>query len=220
MQKISTCIPAMIKTIQSPCNYADYWQQLEGKGKVYYGEDFYLRETDAEVWMKLICWTMKDEKVAAATGICLDKGILLSGPIGVGKTSMMHLVRQLAGPARNYRMKSCRDVSFEFSGLGVNVIYKYTRESYVSYPDLPGTICFDDLGLEMEVKDYGVSWNLMAEILLSRYDHFIHHGMLTHVTTNLNSKEIEARYGKRLRSRMRQMFNVVAFSQGTADKRI
>lgn len=194
--------------------------ELEAKGKAYYGNDFYLREADAPVWMKLICWMTGDESIAADIGVSLDKGILLSGPIGVGKTCMMHLVRQLAKQNRRYRMKSCRDVSFEFPGIGVNVIYKYTRESYLSYPTLPDTICFDDLGLEMEAKDYGTTWNVMAEILLSRYDHFIHHGMLTHVTTNLNSKEIEARYGKRLRSRMREMFNVIAFAQGTADKRI
>ena len=43
--------------------------------------------------------------------------------------------------------------------------------------------------------------------------------MITHVTTNLNSQELEEVYGNRLRSRMRAMFNLIAFSCESADKR-
>jgi DNA replication protein DnaC len=59
----------------------------------------------------------------------------------------------------------------------------------------------------------------MAEILLNRYDQFISIGMLTHITSNLSSKEIENFYGNRVRSRMREMFNVVGFGGGVGDKR-
>lgn len=59
----------------------------------------------------------------------------------------------------------------------------------------------------------------MAEIILSRYDSFIHEKSLTHVTTNLSASELEACYGDRVRSRMRQMFNLIAFDRETKDKR-
>lgn len=59
----------------------------------------------------------------------------------------------------------------------------------------------------------------MAEILLSRYDLFTTRHMITHLTTNLNSTEIEQLYGLRVRSRLREMFNLIAFSPGTPDKR-
>jgi hypothetical protein len=59
----------------------------------------------------------------------------------------------------------------------------------------------------------------MSEILLSRYDLYMSHGMITHVTANLNSQDIEDVYGKRVRSRMRQMFNLIAFPADTPDKR-
>jgi hypothetical protein len=42
-----------------------------------------------------------------------------------------------------------------------------------------------------------VHCNTMAEILLSRYEFFITHHMITH----LNISEIEVRYGKRILSR-------------------
>jgi hypothetical protein len=59
----------------------------------------------------------------------------------------------------------------------------------------------------------------MAEILLSCYDYYHSFGMLTHLTTNLNSVEIEKQYGVRVRSRLREMFNLVAFPADARDKR-
>jgi DNA replication protein DnaC len=43
--------------------------------------------------------------------------------------------------------------------------------------------------------------------------------MLTHITTNLNSSEIEEIYGTRVRSRLREQFNLIAFSESAKDKR-
>ena len=59
----------------------------------------------------------------------------------------------------------------------------------------------------------------MAEILLTRYDLFINHKLLTHFTTNLSAGEIETIYGNRVRSRMREMFNLIAFKEDCKDKR-
>lgn len=74
-------------------------------------------------------------------------------------------------------------------------------------------------GLESPAGYYGVTYNVMAEVLLSRYDLFVSHKMLTHVTTNLNSEELEGIYGNRIRSRMREMFNLLVFNQESNDKR-
>ena len=62
--------------------------------------------------------------------------------------------------------------------------------------------------------------NVMTEILLSRYDQFCIHGLQTYLTTNLTSMDIEEQYGKRVRSRMREMFNLLAFDAKSKDKRI
>ena len=59
----------------------------------------------------------------------------------------------------------------------------------------------------------------MGEILLSRYEMFVNKGMLTHITTNLSAYELESAYGSRMRSRMRAMFNLIAFENGVKDKR-
>jgi DNA replication protein DnaC len=44
-------------------------------------------------------------------------------------------------------------------------------------------------------------------------------GIPTHVTTNLSASELEEKYGNRIRSRMREMFNLVAFDKNSKDKR-
>jgi DNA replication protein DnaC len=59
----------------------------------------------------------------------------------------------------------------------------------------------------------------LAEILITRYEHFIENKSITHITTNLSASEIEKLYGKRLRSRMRNMFNVISFDTNSKDKR-
>lgn len=70
----------------------------------------------------------------------------------------------------------------------------------------------------------------MGEILLSRYDLFIQKDQSlglsqslshskTHITTNLNAQELEKRYGNRVRSRLRTMFNLISFDNSTIDKR-
>lgn len=42
---------------------------------------------------------------------------------------------------------------------------------------------------------------------------------LTHATTNLNAEELEEGYGNRVHSRMRELFNFIAFDMGAGDKR-
>jgi DNA replication protein DnaC len=59
----------------------------------------------------------------------------------------------------------------------------------------------------------------MAEILLSRYDIFTTKKIQTHITTNLSASEIETHYGSRVRSRMREMFNLIAYDKTIKDKR-
>jgi hypothetical protein len=61
--------------------------------------------------------------------------------------------------------------------------------------------------------------NVMAEIILSRYDLFISRKVITHITTNLSASEIETMYGNRVRSRFRAMLNLIAFDKTTQDKR-
>ncbi len=72
---------------------------------------------------------------------------------------------------------------------------------------------------KVSILFYGNECNVMAEILLRRYDLFINKKLQTHITTNLSASEIEKNYGNRVRSRIRNMFNLIAFDKNTKDKR-
>ena len=190
---------------------------IEYHGKIQYGQSFKINETDCPTFYKLIIYMIKDKSEAANLDIDLSKGILLSGPIGCGKTSIMHLIRPFAVQALDYKIKTCREVSFEFAKQGYEAINKYTQKQN-NQTRLTG-YCFDDLGAEQQIKHFGNDCNVMAEVLISRYEHFVENKTITHITTNLSASEIENLYGNRLRSRMRNMFNVISFDMNSKDKR-
>ena len=190
---------------------------IEYHGKIQYGQSFKINEIDCPTIYKLIIYMIKDKSEAANLDIDLSKGILLSGPIGCGKTSIMHLIRPFAVNASNYKIKTCREISFEFAKHGYEAINQYTNKQN-NQNRLPG-YCFDDLGAEQQIKHFGNDCNVMAEILISRYEHFVENKTITHITTNLSASEIEKNYGNRLRSRMRNMFNVISFDGNSKDKR-
>jgi hypothetical protein len=101
-------------------------------------------------------------------------------------------------------------VVFGFNHIGFKTIEDYGNGQY---------FCFDDLGVEPIGRHYGKDCNVMGEILLSRHDLFLKYKIKTHGTTNLNAKELEDKYGNRVRSRMRELFNLVGFDKGSKDKR-
>ena len=204
--------------MNSKYNYPAMMAWLEQKGKLQFGEMFHFREADVVNIQKLICYFLKDEVMATNFNLDLAKGILLSGPVGCGKTTLMTLMRHVTQPNYKFIMKTCRDISFEFIKEGYQTIQKYSHgsNSHSEYRNY----CFDDLGVETNLKYYGNECNVMAEIILSRYDIFISKQVITHITSNLSATEIETAYGNRVRSRLRQMLNLIAFDMDVEDKRI
>jgi len=183
---------------------------LEAKGKLMFGQKFKIYKEDREVLYKLSLYFIRDKERCRQLGIEVNKGLLLSGPIGCGKTSLMKLLKFMVPHRRPYQVIPCRNIVFGFNHVGYKVIGDYGDSQ---------TFCFDDLGVEPEGVHFGKDCNVMGEILLSRYELFVNHGLVTHATTNLNARELEERYGNRVRSRMRQLFNLVGFDTGSKDKR-
>ncbi len=183
---------------------------LDIKGKLLYGPSFKISEEDIQIIYKLLIYIIKDDGNCKKHNIDLNKGILLTGPIGCGKTSLMNLIRHIVPKKNQYQILSARTISFEYQKTGHEIIENYTKTTI---------FCFDDLGIEQNLKHYGNDCNVLGEILLSRYDLFVSHKVITHATTNLNANELEKWYGNRVRSRMRQLFNLIAFSKEAKDKR-
>lgn len=205
------------RTEEGTVDYEHALSYLQSQGIKYFGSHFKIHEEDKPLLRKLLCYFLRDVETATQLDINLNKGILLTGPVGCGKTSLMFLMRFFLPFENRYIVKSCRDISFEFINDGFPIISKYSHFSFKG--GNPIIYCFDDLGTENNLKHYGNECNTMAEILLSRYDLFVSRKLLTHITTNLSASEIEEAYGNRIRSRSREMFNLVSFVKESKDKR-
>lgn len=186
-------------------------QYLVKIGKEKYGSKFKLHKEDKMILYKLLVYAIRDEEKCERLGLDLDKGILLNGPVGCGKTTLMTLLKAFHDRENQYIMKSTREIASEFHEDGFSVIRKYGKRRKI--------ICLDDLGVEQSMKYFGNECNTIGEILLQRYDLMIAEDFVTHATTNLNADELQELYGNRVRSRFRSMFNLIAFDRGVGDKR-
>jgi DNA replication protein DnaC len=187
---------------------------LNAKGKMMFGKKFKLYPEDESLIYKLCSYFINDHQTCAKFGIDTNKGLLLSGPVGCGKTSLMKLLPQIMPYKTPFEVVPTRNIIFEFNAKGYDVLTPYNQNE---------VFCFDDLGIESTGCHYGKDCNVMGEILLSRYDLFMQTSLnrrtLTHITTNLNAKELEERYGSRLRSRLRESYNLIGFNKNSKDKR-
>ncbi len=143
----------------------------------------------------------------------LSKGIFIFGSVGVGKTRIMELFS--INKLQCYQVMSCRKVVSEYIKNGAEVILPLSNRSYPFvkaidnfWQDSMG-VCFDDLGTESEsANNYGNKLNVFEQIILDRYDNHVPYNQ-THFTSNLTPAMIKDRYGDRVNSRMREMFNLI-----------
>ncbi len=203
--------PFIIKNGQSVFNFMKTLKYIQYLGQKQYGPNFKIHREDILILRKLIIYTIHEEDQCKEHNIDLNKGILLIGPVGSGKTSIMNILRQFLFREEYYLIKSARDIAFEYQKDGVDIIQKYGKQ-HKAY-------CIDDLGVENNSKFFGNECNTIAEILLQRYDLLTNYGVKTHATTNLNADELEELYGNRVRSRLRSMFNLISFPASSKDKR-
>lgn len=137
---------------------------LEERGKTLFGNHFKLYEEDHSMLFRLMAYFIKDTRNSKRLSINLNKGVLLTGPIGTGKTSLMTLMRYFLPRQHQHIMKSTRDITFEFIKDGFSVINRYSHDSHywINGKRFPKIYCFDDLGIESNIKYYGNHTNVMA----------------------------------------------------------
>ncbi|MFA9219864.1 MAG: hypothetical protein ACEQSL_01615 [Sediminibacterium sp.] len=182
---------------------------------------FIVDKDNGKIFLLLCQYFTADKAFEENPGLSLSKGILLYGDVGTGKTELMKMF--LLNQHQSYGIVGCRSITDAFTNEGGEEVEKYFTNRKNSIPHKFGQeysgYCFDDLGTEAEtVIHYGNRKNMMAEIILNRYDSKMNFPY-THITTNLTTSEIEHRYGTRCTDRMKQMFNIITFPAHAKSRR-
>jgi len=171
-------------------------------------------EHNEEAIHKIIHYATQN-KMAESEDFKLSKGILLCGGIGTGKTLLMGILSELLRLLRQksfkiYLVESIIQLYSSRGAAGIDLFLLNPKiNSYGFYENKPFQFCIDDLGLEKDIAlNYGAREEVMQNILLTRYEVF-KQGIMPFATTNLNTEELRRKYGERIYSRMREMFNII-----------
>lgn len=134
-----------------------------------------------------------------------DKGLILMGATGVGKTVYLKSLSLFMGYAQQFKFKI-------YTGFEMERIYQAEGEDLFSLESAIKSKMFaiDDIGEEHStIKRYGTEINVGVDALTQRHQLYTNKGYLTFATTNLNAEMIGKKYGKRIESRVHEMFNFI-----------
>lgn len=153
-------------------------------------------------------------------GYSLLKGLLLYGPIGCGKTTLLNILKR--NTKCPFAVISCRKIAEDFAQYGHSAIVNFSKLREASKRENLGHdvvgLCFDDMGTETNKKNFGNEANVMSEVLLNLYDIKPNIGRV-HLTTNISGSDITAAYGERVASRLKEMVNIIEFPFDAPDRR-
>lgn len=142
----------------------------------------------------------------------LEKGILLAGSFGAGKTWFMQLFQM--NQRQVFSVKNCKLIAEEYMTIGEEGMEQYTiitknaaDDPSVFYQKYSG-LCLDDIGTEEIKTHYGNKKNVIGDLIENRYTKKAT-GIYLHGTTNLTAEQLKEFYGNRITSRMREIFNFI-----------
>jgi hypothetical protein len=144
--------------------------------------------------IKTICFFLsEDPRFETELNFSLKKGLLIRGISGIGKTYLVNCVKDnKIKPISIYSMIDISDEVREYGG--------FQAKGKVIY--------LDDVGSEETVNHYGSKINWFKEFLESYYLNSTDFSRLI-ISTNCNFDQIQEKYGFRVRSRMKEMFNII-----------
>lgn len=139
-----------------------------------------------------------------SNGMSLDKGILLLGPFGTGKTELFRIMQRALSTLKsplNFQMK-----------IMWQIASKYAMEGFEATEIASGHCFFDEMGLDGRefVQNFGNKVNISDVVILSRYNDFKSTQQLSHFTSNKTLAQLKEYLDPRSFDRLSEMCNVIA----------
>lgn len=166
---------------------------------VIYG--FELDKENVEVFTLLYQYLTRD-KAFEENGFSLNKGILLMGNYGTGKTGFLKALQRAFksnGQALMFKSAHSPSVAEDFSNRGYEAFLKFKSDHW----------SIDEIGAKEreQVQHFGNKVNVSEALILHRYQYFTDRSLLTHFTTNLSDSEMKLYFDGKTYSRLREMCN-------------
>lgn len=162
-----------------------------------YGKSLIVNDNTMQIIKPLCYFLSEDERFESELGYSLKKGIVFRGISGLGKT---HLAKCVA-ENEYHRMfvVSMLEICDEVKDNGDYDLPTEYSKYYI-----------DDVGSEDSsvVKHYGTSINWLKNFIEIYYLRSQQYNRLL-ISTNISFAQIEEKYGFRVRSRMKDMFNII-----------
>jgi hypothetical protein len=163
-----------------------------------YGKLF-IEDTHTLPLIKAVCFFLsEDERFETELGFSLEKGLLIRGICGLGKTFVVKCAAE----------NDLNPISI-FSLIEIADVVKNDGEFNIPI-NQKGKLYLDDVGSEVAstVNHYGTKVNWFKDFLETYYLRNQQYNRLI-ISTNCSANQLEERYGFRVRSRLKDMFNMI-----------
>ncbi|MBB6609726.1 hypothetical protein H7F15_01635 [Pontibacter sp. Tf4] len=170
-----------------------------------------------DILEKIAAYAAKDIEAMQKLNINPQKGLLLMGPVGCGKTEIILMLKKFikSGIKEEY----VYDIMMNCSEKGEKALSPYRFGPIFSQSGKPIDCLFDDLGVDPPITHFGRKIIVGQELIYIRHLFFKKTGAKSHFTTNLNVEELTEYYKNISRSRLREMCNVIQFPKDAPDLR-
>jgi hypothetical protein len=198
---------------------------------------FKIHPIDIPVIEKLCIYFLGSEKKSREIGLPQNKGLLLFGNVGVGKTNLLQLIPLIKSTNNSIPAHNADQLAqnYTIEGAAALKVINFNR-----------SFILDDIGSDRSVRNYGNTTEVIADIIkkfadkknelvdsnmVRKYGAGFHQkntsirtviskNVVVHATTNCDADTIRNRYDERTISRMNQLFSVLNFDVDSVDKRM
>lgn len=207
------------KKIREGVTYDELFFAFEREFKNETGVELSRDRERLEDYKTVLCYFAKDERFFKCDRLTnksvpsFDKGLLIVGGYGNGKSTIMKCVQRALRSfyTQQFRFHTANSVVDEFESCEDASHKKAFWKTFST-----GAKCFDDVKTERDASNYG-KYNLFKDIIERRYDE----GIKTFLTCNYKAghigdldqalRELGERYEGRVFDRIFEMFNIIEF---------